>query len=170
MRIGRLITCGSIPLAMCLLAAPSWGANGVHACVAGQPTAASYTWNFQREANNIFSDVRADADQAAYHADVLQSFARIEDLEELSWQSNSEPLMDLKAEINDMSARLCRLESIRRVLDPGSGRSSIASPWISASWPITRRMPSFSATPISGSCGSRHTASMPTTFIARPPR
>ena len=50
-----------------------------------------------------------------YHADKLQSFARDPDLD---WQTHASQLEDLKYEINDMGAKLCRLETIRRVVAP----------------------------------------------------
>jgi hypothetical protein len=37
-------------------------AAAVHECVASNPTAASYTWNFKGEANPIFQGIRADAE------------------------------------------------------------------------------------------------------------
>jgi hypothetical protein len=95
-------------------AVPSWAVT-VHKCVPGQPTVASYTWDFKAEANRLFQAVQSDADQARYHADQLDTFARDSSL---SWDSNEEQLQALKQEVNDMGRKLCRLETIRRVVAP----------------------------------------------------
>lgn len=92
----------------------------VKQCVAGKPTAASYTWNFQKEADNIFGAIQSDAVNAQYHAEKLQSFAWDTNL---SWQSHPNQLWQLKTEINDMGGRLCRLETIRRVVAPWQQRT-----------------------------------------------
>jgi len=87
----------------------------VNQCAAGTPTAASYTWDFKGEANTIFKDVRDDAEQALYHADKLQSYAGDPNLD---WQTHADQLEYMKGEINDMGTKLCRLETIRRVVAP----------------------------------------------------
>lgn len=105
---------GCVSGAMVLLAVPATAA-AVHECAPGTPTAASYTWNFKGEANTIFQDIQSDAWQALDHADMLHSFAQDSSL---SWESNAEELEALKEEVNDMGAKLCRLEAIRRVVAP----------------------------------------------------
>jgi hypothetical protein len=87
----------------------------VHECVSAKPTAASYTWDFKSEANTIFKDVQSDAQQAMDHADNLQSFAGDNGL---SWEAHAYQLEYLKNDINDIGAKLCRLETIRRVVAP----------------------------------------------------
>jgi hypothetical protein len=87
--------------------------------MAGQPTAASYTWDFKGEARTIFEGIQADARQAAENADTLASFERGP---EVSWQSNEVYLAQLSAAIDDIGTRLCRLEAIRRVVTPGQQR------------------------------------------------
>ena len=84
-------------------------------CVEGKPTAASYTWDFKSEATNLLNGIQQDASNGRDHAALLQSFANDPDL---SWQSHAYQLTDLKADINDMSSKLCRLETIRRVVAP----------------------------------------------------
>jgi hypothetical protein len=112
-RIGELILGGCVSLAMGLFAVPA-GAVTVHGCAAGQPTAASYTWNFHQEANNIFAEIQSDARQAVDHAARLQSFQD----GDLSWQTQADQLNQVKAEVNDMGQKLCRLETIRGVTEP----------------------------------------------------
>jgi hypothetical protein len=90
-------------------------ATVVNQCAAGNPTAASYTWDFKGEANTIFKDVRDDAEQALFHTDKLQSYAGDPTLD---WQTHADQLEYLKGEINDMGTKLCRLETIRRVAAP----------------------------------------------------
>jgi hypothetical protein len=92
----------------------------VRQCIAGKPTAASYTWNFQKEADNIFGAIQSDAVKAQYHAEKLKSFAW--DMN-LSWQGHADQLWQLKTEINDMGGRVCRLETIRRVVAPWQQRT-----------------------------------------------
>jgi len=89
--------------------------HAVHECVAGPPTAASYTWNFKQEANDIFQDVRLDALQAEDAAANLQSFQTDPDL---GWEAHAHQLAKLRSAVNDMGSKLCRLETIRRVVDP----------------------------------------------------
>jgi len=97
------------------LSASAATAAETRACAAGTPTAASNTWDFKGEANGIFKDIQSDAQAALDHADILQSYA---DDSELSWQAHADELLPIKEEINDIGARLCRLETIRRVLAP----------------------------------------------------
>lgn len=114
MRLRTLLWSSYVSAAIALSAIPV-AASRVNQCAAGVPTAASYTWNFKGEANTIFKDVQADAQQALYHADKLQSFARDSNLD---WQVHAGQLEYLKDEINDLGAKLCRLETIRGVVAP----------------------------------------------------
>jgi len=86
-----------------------------HECKAGPTTAASYTWNFKQEANNLFRDIQDTARQAATTADRLESMG---ENGEVSWQDQADHLDMLRSQVNDMGRKLCRLETIRRVLDP----------------------------------------------------
>src|ERR1700745_857139 len=114
MRLKQLLLSGCVSTAMVLLPAASATA-AMHECVTGRPTAASYTWNFRQEANNIFEDIQSDVSQVRYHAEQLQSFEFHPDL---SWQSHADQLSQVKSGVNDMGDRLCRLETIRRVVAP----------------------------------------------------
>ena len=110
----RILLVSSLVSVATALAAPVSTAK-VHQCVPGNPTAASYTWDFKGEANTIFQQIQADAQQALDHADELQSLG---DNQQLSWDTHVEQLDALKQKVNDMSERLCRLEMIRRVTAP----------------------------------------------------
>ena len=74
MRLRALVWISCISAAMAVSPVPA-AAAVVNQCTAGNPTAASYTWDSKGEANTIFKDVRDDAEQALYHAVKLQSFA-----------------------------------------------------------------------------------------------
>jgi hypothetical protein len=93
---------------------PGMGAS-VHECVAGSPTAASYTWDFKAEANSIFQDLEILARQTRNDADQFQNYSRNE---AVSWELQSDQLNILRQDVNDMGEKLCRLENIHRVLDP----------------------------------------------------
>jgi hypothetical protein len=112
-------TCIAAAVAVSAIPAAAAVKMAVHECVAGKPTAASYTWDFKGEANTIFRDIQAEARDASHHADQLQS---IERNPELSWQIQSNQLEDLRGDINDIETSLCRLETIRRVVAPWQQR------------------------------------------------
>jgi hypothetical protein len=116
MRLRALVWISCISAAMAVSPVPA-AAAVVNQCTAGNPTAASYTWDSKGEANTIFKDVRDDAEKALYHAVKLQSFAGDPNLD---WQTHADQLEYLKGEINDMGTKLCRLETIRRVVARGS--------------------------------------------------
>lgn len=84
-------------------------------CTAGEPTAASYTWNFSREANNLFDQLHADAYQVSNHADHLRSLDKNTSVD---WRADLDQLTTIKHAVNDMGQKLCRLETIRRVVQP----------------------------------------------------
>jgi len=115
MRVRTLLWSSSIAAALTVGAALATAATVPQECVAAEPTAASRTWDFQGEANTIFKDIQSDADQALNDAGHLQSLDR-DSL--VSWESHAQQLESLKTEINDIGAKLCRLQTIRRVLAP----------------------------------------------------
>jgi hypothetical protein len=84
-------------------------------CPAGKVSAESYTHDFKGEANAIFKDVQNDAQEALYHAGQLEGFAQNGGI---SWESEAVQLDQVKTDINDIGARLCRLETIRRMVAP----------------------------------------------------
>lgn len=96
---------------MCLPAS----AMVTHECVAGMPTAQSYTRNFKNEANGIIRDIRDTARQALTDANELQSFA---DHTDLSWQVQGLKRDAVKDDVNTLESRMCRLEAIRRAVAP----------------------------------------------------
>lgn len=83
-------------------------------CPSRPPTAESETWNFTREALNLLKEVQADAFQVQDHADKLRMFALDP---KLSWEAHADQLSQIKQEVNDLGAKLCRLETIRRVAE-----------------------------------------------------
>jgi hypothetical protein len=85
------------------------------ACVAGQPTAASYTWDFKAEANQIFKQIRTDARQVTDDAAQLESYSQSP---ELSSEARVYELSHLSNPVNDIGSKLCRLLTIRRVVSP----------------------------------------------------
>ena len=87
----------------------------------GVPTAQSYTWNFSGEATNLLSNVRNDAMKIRTHSEKLDSFERQPDL--INWQVDASQLAQIKSEVNDMSAKLCRLEAIRGSVMPWQKRA-----------------------------------------------
>ena len=112
MRPSELLLTGLISAALAV-AAPK--AETSNSCPSDSPTAESYTWNFPGEATSIFRGVEADAHEALKNADELESFT---ETPQISWQGHALELADLRTEVNDMGAKLCRLESIRRVVAP----------------------------------------------------
>jgi hypothetical protein len=115
MRLRTLLWSGCISAALALCAVPASAAVASHQCVTAEPTAASYTWDFKGEANTIFKDIQSEAQDALYHADMLQSFARDP---HMTWDTHADELEYLKSDINDIGAQLCRLQTIRRVVAP----------------------------------------------------
>ena len=84
-------------------------------CVAEKPTPASYSWNFSTEARQLIQDLRADAADIHDHADKLKALA---DSDEVSWHTHGEELAAISNKIDEMGQKLCRLETIRRVVSP----------------------------------------------------
>lgn len=84
-------------------------------CVASHPMAASDTWDFQQEADGLLQALQNQATQVQRHAAALRSFTRAD---EVNRQAHTDQLQQIKAEINDMGQKLCRLTSIRRILQP----------------------------------------------------
>ena len=98
-----------------LAALPAVGlAMAPRQCVTG-PAALSNTGNFQNEADTLLQDLQNRASQVQQHAATLRSFARSD---EVTWQAHANQLRQVKAEINDMGQKLCRLTSMRRDLAP----------------------------------------------------
>jgi hypothetical protein len=113
MTLKALFLNGCVSAAMVISTVPAMAAV-VHECVAGKPNPASYTWDFKAETNTIFQDIQSDAQQALDHADQLQGVQNAH----LSWDSQGLQLDAIKDEVNDIEAKICRLETIRRVVAP----------------------------------------------------
>lgn len=105
---------GVLSAALVLTGAPL-GAATIQECAAGKPTSASQTWNFKSEADNLFQQLETRARQTMDRADQLRSMARNPDTD---WQIHAGQLQQVKMQVNDTAEKLCRLETIRRVLAP----------------------------------------------------
>jgi len=110
----RLVGC----LFAVALILPAASLSTDRSCALGVPTAQSYTWNFRQEAQGLLDDVGADASQTRYHADQLENFSQ-----QIDWQEHAHQLNAIRAEVNDMGSKLCRLEAIRRVVAPWEQRA-----------------------------------------------
>jgi hypothetical protein len=82
----------------------------------GPPTAASYTWNFPKEASGLLVQMKTDAMQVRDLADQLQALDLEADLN--FWQYDASILQQERSPVNAMDHLLCRLETIRRVTSP----------------------------------------------------
>ena len=61
----------------------------------------------------MLDDVGLDAYWSSYHADQLDHFSP-----GIGWQEHAYQLNAIRDEVNDMGSKLCRLETIRRVVSP----------------------------------------------------
>jgi hypothetical protein len=113
MRFAQLATV--LPLAAGMAAFPAVSMAATGACTPGEPTAASHTWNFHAEATRLLNGIQQDAVRAKNHADKLETFTMEPGID---WQVHVYELSSLKHEVDDMGAKLCRLETIRRVSAP----------------------------------------------------
>ncbi len=113
MKLNQFVKSGYLIAAM--VALPALAAAAPKECVAGKPTAQSYTWNFDREASRLLSRLEQDSLNARMHAATLQTF---DENQQVHWQTHASELMSIKRDINDMGSKLCRLETIRRVVEP----------------------------------------------------
>jgi hypothetical protein len=85
-------------------------------CPMGPPTAASYTWNFPKEASGLLVQMKTDAMRVRYIADQLGGLDR--DSSGNFWQADAILLSSARKRVNAMDGMLCRLETIRRVSAP----------------------------------------------------
>ncbi len=106
---------GSICLvaASLLLPAGLWAATAK--CEPAAPTPASYTWDFPKEANQLFEQIRHDAHHVQRVSDELATFARNY---QLDWEAQADDLEQAKESVNRMGADLCRLQTIQRSVLP----------------------------------------------------
>lgn len=116
MRLSGLLGAACAFLATAALCAvPAAGAAlTAHTCTVAQATPASYTWDFKAEANQTLKYIRAEAGDAAMHADTAAAMNRDG---MASWFAEAEQLDAVKSDVNAIESKLCRLETIRRVLD-----------------------------------------------------
>ena len=97
--------------------AASFARTVTESCPAnGAPTAQSYTWSFSREATNLLNDVRNDAMKVRNQSGQLDTFVAHPDL--IGWRPDSDKLIRIRSEVNDIGSKLCRLEAIRGSVMP----------------------------------------------------
>ncbi len=95
----------------------SFGASlKAESCPIAKLTPQSYTWNFSREASNLLNNVRADAAKIETESNRLQSF--VDDPVAINWQDHADRLSRIRAHVDDISAKLCRLDEIRNSVAP----------------------------------------------------
>ena len=68
------------------------------------------SWPFR-----IFQDIQLQSDTVKDYADRLWSYSRYYDM---SWQLSATQLDDIEVEVNDINRKVCRLETIRRIVAP----------------------------------------------------
>lgn len=103
------------------LYSPGLFAASVTLCKTGPPTAASYTWNFPKEASGLLVQMKTDAMQVKNIADNLGALDR--DGSGNFWQYDATLLNTARTRVNAMDGTLCRLETIRRVSAPWEKRA-----------------------------------------------
>jgi hypothetical protein len=102
--------------------APAMAMERTRACVAGKVTPSSYTWNFKAEANQIFQYIKVQAQDAKYDADQL-AVLNPDGPDQMSWRNDIDQLNHVRGDLNRIESKICRLETIRRVVDPEQQRT-----------------------------------------------
>jgi hypothetical protein len=118
MRFKELSRSGYLLAAMLLVPGMSLATTPImtsQKCTPGEPTEASYTWNFPKEASSLLNGVRADALKVNDQAQQLEDFSKNPSMD---WRADADKLSQIRQDVNDMSNKLCRLETIRRVVLP----------------------------------------------------
>ena len=106
-----LILIGFLSAAMALPATASPAGN----CGSEGQSAAAYPGDFSQQPNTLLRKIGFDADRVMDHAVTLKNFKGQHDI---GWFANADELSRLRAEINDMGAKLCRLEAVRGAVAP----------------------------------------------------
>ena len=114
MNVSNIVTIGYLLAAIAVTPVISMGSEH-RPCKSEEPTAESYTWNFPKEASAVLEEIRADVSKLENQADRLRGFSTNPVID---WQTHASELSSIKAEINDMGAKLCRLEIIRPAVLP----------------------------------------------------
>jgi hypothetical protein len=97
---------------MMMLLAPLTMKAETKVCEPATQASESRTQNEPREATRLLRDVESDAMQVKDHADELRIFAMNKDL---TWHAHASELEQIKEEVNDIGAKICRLEAIRGI-------------------------------------------------------
>ena len=99
------------------IASPVLASSGVNSSSKSQAVAAR-AGDFPHQANKLLREIRSDAESAMNHAAILKTLTSQPDM---TWFSSADELNHLRANINDMSAKLSRLEAIRAEAAPWQG-------------------------------------------------
>ena len=110
-----LILSGFLSAGMALPVVASPAVN----CTSKSQVAAVERGNFPHQANKLLRDIRSDAESVMKHAATLKSFTGEADM---SWFSSADELDHLRTDINNLGAKLCRLEAIRAEAAPWQRR------------------------------------------------
>lgn len=81
----------------------------IHSCISGAP--AAYSANVSRDASRLLEAIRHDTQRVEYRASVLENY-QIDSAAD--WGANAHQLRRIRAEVDDIGKRLCRLEQLRR--------------------------------------------------------
>ena len=73
----------------------------------------SYARNSTREATHLLNDMRYDANRVDYHAQQMDNFAYHP---AFAWNTTGIELRRIRARVNDMGKRLCKLERMQSAL------------------------------------------------------
>jgi hypothetical protein len=107
-RIGSITTVAAVSL---LLLSPAAAVAAVQSCAGLAPTFPS---NYSEQASALLLDVRNDGKQIA---EQIADLKRLEKDPDLSWGIHALQFERIQSEIEEMNAKLCRLETIQRVAE-----------------------------------------------------
>src|SRR5215472_3375409 len=106
MRPTNLFLIGCLAAGMAILGAPAVASASLpESCTSDAATAASSDMNFQREAHNLFQDIRTEANYARNDADRLRAENRFN---QIDWVQQGDQLTSLRHDVNVMGDKLCK--------------------------------------------------------------
>ncbi len=82
---------------------------------AGSPTSKSHTWDFAKEANQLFGQISNNANNMQREAEELNMLASSY---RADWMTQANLLQQIRGDVNDMGDAICRLQVIRRAVLP----------------------------------------------------
>jgi hypothetical protein len=114
MNVRKLARSGYLLTAIALTPMASMGTS-MRTSAPEQAARGSHTRDVSREASLTLAGIRADALQAEDHAGQLLAFARNTSVD---WQTHGGELEQIREEVNDIGAKLSRLEGMRSAVLP----------------------------------------------------